>query len=841
MIYQKKYLLLLVFLFLFGYMFFSTYNEVKEKTIEEFNIQQMLFARQAALGIETFFTHRLRELTFISSIDSIIQFSDQGKELMRTYFNNNTDAITGITRVDATGRILHTFPVAPQAIGGDISHQSHFRRVLDLHQPVVSDVFITLQGYKAVAYHVPVFKDNTFDGTLAVLIPFNTIAERYIEKIKIGKAGYAWVISRNGVEISCPVPGHVGNTVYKTSSQFPSVIRMVKKMTDGGHGTCIYTYDMIRNKKIETITKHAAYYPIALGNTFWSIVVATPEDDVISTLTGFRNRLFMIVILLLFVSSVYYYFIFKAWAIIGEEKKRTKTEKALQKSEKKYRDLVELGGSIILRWNTAGNVIFMNSYGLDFFGYSFDELAGSNVVDIIVSETESNSQRDLAGLIKNIKSDPEKFRNIENENMKKDRTRVWISWSNKAIYNETGDLVEILSIGNDITEIKRLEARLQRAQKMEALGNLAGGVAHDLNNILGGVVSYPDLLLVDLPENSPLRKPILTIRESGIKAATIVQDLLTLARRGMAVTEVANLNHIIADYLKSPEHDKLVSHHLDIRFKTNLTPHLLNIIGAPVHLSKAVMNLVFNAAESISNGGSVMISTENRYLDNPISGYEKVAAGDYAVLMVSDTGSGLSSEEIPKIFEPFYTKKVLGFSGTGLGMSVVWGTVKDHKGYINVESVPKSGTTFTLFFPATRKEMDNGKPLLAIDRYMGNGQRILVVDDVEQQREIATDILKKLGYQVTSVTSGKEAVRYIKDNAVDLLLLDMIMDPGMDGLETYREILKTNPHQKAIIASGFSETSRVKETQKLGAGVYIKKPYKIDILGSSVKKELERS
>lgn len=841
MIFQKKYLLLLVFLFLFAYMFFSTYNEVKEKTIEEFNIQQMLFARQAALGIETFFTQRLRELSFISGIDSIIDLDDQGKDLMRAYFKNNADTIKGITRVDAAGRILHTFPVVPQAIGADISHQTHVRQILDLRQPVVSDIFMTLQGYEAVAYHVPVFKDTTFKGTLAVLIPFNTIAERYIERIKIGQAGYAWVISQNGVEISCPVPGHVGKTVFETSAQFPSVITMAKKMTAGEHGTGTYTYDMVRDEKIATITKHAAYYPITLGNTFWSIVVATPEDDVITTMTGFRNRLFSMVALLIFVGSVYYYFIFKAWAIIGEEKKRKKAESALQQSEKKYRDLVELGGSIILRWNTAGNIIFMNSYGLDFFGYGIEELAGSNVVGTIVPETESDTQRDLACLMKDIQNDPEKFRNIENENMKKDQTRVWISWSNKAIFNEGGDLVEILSIGNDITEIKMLETRLQRAHKMEALGTLAGGVAHDLNNILGGIVSYPDLLLLDLPENSPLRKPILTIRESGEKAATIVQDLLTLARRGIAITEVANLNLIIADYLKSPEHDKLISHHLNARFKTHLDPHLLNMICSPVHLSKSIMNLVSNAVESMPDGGTVVITTENRYLDSPISGYEEVEAGDYAVLTVSDTGIGLSPDEIPKIFEPFYTKKVLGFSGTGLGMSVVWGTVKDHKGYIRVESAAGNGTTFTLFFPVTRKEMETGKPLPSIDRYMGNGEQILVVDDVGGQREIATDILEKLGYRVISVASGEEAVAYLQRHPVDLVIVDMIMDPGMDGLETYREILKIKPRQKAIIASGFSETSRVKETQKLGAGGYIKKPYTIDILGSFVKKELEKS
>ncbi len=387
-------------------------------------------------------------------------------------------------------------------------------------------------------------------------------------------------------------------------------------------------------------------------------------------------------------------------------------------------------------------------------------------------------------------------------------------------------------------ERHRLASQLQRVEKMEAIGTLAGGVAHDLNNILSGIVSYPELLLLDLPKDSPLVKPILTIQESGQKAASIVQDLLTLARRGVAKTDIMNLNHLILDYLQSPEYENLTSLHMDLQVETDLDPDLLNIIGSPIHLSKTIMNLVSNAAESMPDGGMIRICTENQYIDRPITGYDDVEEGDYAVLSVSDTGLGISPESLPRIFEPFYTKKVMGRSGTGLGLAVVWGAVKDHKGYIDVRSIEGKGSTLALYFPVTRTGLSTGKTQLSMKDYMGQNESILVVDDVKGQRDIATSILEKLGYCVTSVSNGEDAIAYIKENSTDLLVLDMIMEPGIDGLETYRRILEFRPGQKAIIASGFSETGRVREAQKLGAGDYIKKPYTIEKIGLAVRSEL---
>jgi len=375
---------------------------------------------------------------------------------------------------------------------------------------------------------------------------------------------------------------------------------------------------------------------------------------------------------------------------------------------------------------------------------------------------------------------------------------------------------------------------------MEAIGTLAGGVAHDLNNILSGIVSYPDLLLMDLPPTSHLREPIKTIRDSGQKAAAIVQDLLTMARRGVTVTDTVNLNAILSEYLASPEHAKIMSFHPGVHIECHPAEAILNIMGSTVHLAKTIMNLVSNAAEAMPGGGKITVHTANRYVDSPIEGYDFIAEGDYVVLSIADTGIGISPQDQKRIFEPFYTKKTMGRSGTGLGMSVVWATVKDHRGYIDVVSQQGSGTVFTLYFPATREEIPKVAATDSPDSYMGRGEHILVVDDVKEQREIASGILKRLGYDVAAVASGEDAVAAARRKPPDLVLLDMIMEPGMDGLETYQKLLGLNAGQKAIIASGYSESERVRAALRMGAGVYIKKPYLFDKIGRAVRSELDR-
>ncbi len=526
---------------------------------------------------------------------------------------------------------------------------------------------------------------------------------------------------------------------------------------------------------------------------------------------------------------------------------RKRTEEALAQLNRKNTAVLDSAGEGILGLDSEGRHSFVNPSAARMLGYDSEELIGKPGHSLWHHTKPDGHPYPLQECSIAVSYDMGIVQQRDDEVFwRKDGTPFPVQYVSTPL-NEKGKTVGIILTFSDITERRRteeerqrFEARLRRAEKMEAVGTLAGGVAHDLNNVLGVLVGYAELLLEKIPAPSPLRRYVDNILQSGLKGAAIIQDLLTLARRGVAISEVVNLNVIASDYLGSPEFENLKIHHPLVMFESDFDKDLLSIHGSPVHLSKTIMNLVSNAAEAISGEGVVSIRTRNQYLDRPIRGYDEIQEGDYVVMTVSDTGKGIALKDREKIFEPFYTKKVMGRSGTGLGLAVVWGTVKDHRGYIDVQSEEGKGSVFTLYFPITRESMEQGRVIVSPESYMGKGESILVVDDVPEQRELAMNLLSRLGYQVSAVASGEQAVDCLSKQSVDLVVLDMIMDPGMDGLETYLKILEIRPGQKAVIVSGFSETERVKKAQELGAGAYVRKPYVMERIGMAIRDELDR-
>ena len=388
-----------------------------------------------------------------------------------------------------------------------------------------------------------------------------------------------------------------------------------------------------------------------------------------------------------------------------------------------------------------------------------------------------------------------------------------------------------------------LQHKLQQSLKLETMGKLAGSVAHDLNNVLSGIVSYPDIIMKSLPdnkENAKALKYIKRMKKSGKKAADIVQDLLTLSRSGVVSFEPVDFNSIIEEYLKSPEFKKLISDKPRISVECNLSENLYILSASSIHLTKTIMNLITNAIEAIPEHGAVKIKTNNISFNNKqLKGYNKKADGNYIELIISDTGVGISEQDQLKIFEPFYSKKVIGRSGTGLGMMVIKGTVDDHNGFILINSKENKGTEFILYFPVD-EDRASIKRINKIDNYTGKGESVLIIDDDEDQRIIASKILSDLYYNVNTCSSGEEAVEYLKKEQTDILILDMIMTPGIDGLETFKQIKKIYQDQKAIIVSGYTTTKNVIEAQKLGAGKYIRKPYTVKEIGIAVFEELNK-
>jgi PAS domain S-box-containing protein len=504
----------------------------------------------------------------------------------------------------------------------------------------------------------------------------------------------------------------------------------------------------------------------------------------------------------------------------------------------------------------------VNQAAMDLFGYERHELI-DQPVDMLFEEADF--QRFFNGPFPGELARRGFFSDAEISVKSKTGRKIAISLAGSLIRDKDHKFQGVAFIGRDITrrklqeqelrryqeqleeivaertaELEKTYARLQRVQKLEFMGTIAGGVAHDLNNILSGIVSYPELLLIDLPEDSPMRKPLLAIQKTGEKAATIVTDMLALARREVLVKSNVNLNRVVEEYMQSPERLKIQSYHPGTEIVTELDSRLLNMSGSSIHLSKALMNLVHNGLEAMPGGGRLCISTENRKVKTAYAGYEKIEPGSYVTLSVADTGIGIAPADIERIFEPFYSRKQMDKSGTGLGMSVIWAAVKDHDGYVDLTSREDKGTTITLYFPESVQKEAPAPRRMPLERYKGKGETVLVVDDVADQRDIACSILNKLGYKAQAVASGEAAVAFMKESRSDILLLDMIMKPGIGGLETYRQILALHPNQKAVIASGYSESDQVEQARALGAGGFVRKPYSIETIGMAIRNELDK-
>ncbi|MFN2353495.1 MAG: transporter substrate-binding domain-containing protein [Desulfopila sp.] len=390
---------------------------------------------------------------------------------------------------------------------------------------------------------------------------------------------------------------------------------------------------------------------------------------------------------------------------------------------------------------------------------------------------------------------------------------------------------------NDISIQQEMEAKLHRSMKMEAVGMLAGGVAHDLNNILSGIVSYPELLLLQLDKDDPMRPKLEAIQRSGRQAADIVDDLLTMARSGNAARQIASITTIVKEYCSSPEYQQLQQRYPEVECALEMAEDICTINCSPLHIKKAIMNLLVNGYEATLPGGYIRIATYNLHISGPDTTTQYLEPGDYVVFEVTDSGPGIAEEHIDHIFEPFFSKKKQGSSGTGLGLSIVYNTALDHGGTVTVNNTSE-GARFCLFVPACRDEVMVAQTSALEEELFGNGEKILVIDDEPQQLDIAGMMLEKLGYSCVSAASGEEAIKRVEQEAFALILLDMIMHSGIGGRETYRAILARRPGQKAIIVSGFSENEDVKHTLDMGAGSFVRKPYSMHTLASAVKEVL---
>ncbi len=506
----------------------------------------------------------------------------------------------------------------------------------------------------------------------------------------------------------------------------------------------------------------------------------------------------------------------------------------LAASEKRFKVLAEASlEGVVVHHN--GNLIEANNQFFSMFGYTKEELGQGMFLDKILTpsslqivnqhiENSFFGRYELSGVKKNGEEFPLEV-NSQQINYLDRPARVCA----------LRDLTDRVKVEEEKLELQR---KLAKANKLKALGLMAGAVAHDLNNILSGVVSYPELLLAQMKKEDKLYSGIKRVQEAGKRAAAVVADLVLLARGGSFSATVENLNDLLLSHLNSIEYNERRAKYPNVVIRRDLQQNLYNTRCSTQHIHKIFLNLIGNALEAVQENGLICIQTENCKFTHPESLSQTSNSGSHFVkLTVSDNGPGIPQDDLDRIFDPFYSTKKMGRSGTGLGLSIVWNTVQQLNGWIEVKD-NKPGAIFEIYLPATTEQAGSNQAENIVRPLRGNGETILLIDDQPEQNETLVNLLSDLGYITYSVTSGEDGIKFLQTKDVHLVLLDMIMGDGLNGRETYEKILHIRPGQKAIIISGYSRNEEIIKAKALGAAFYLEKPVTMPILSVAIRQTL---
>ncbi|MDR1578129.1 MAG: cache domain-containing protein [Deltaproteobacteria bacterium] len=504
----------------------------------------------------------------------------------------------------------------------------------------------------------------------------------------------------------------------------------------------------------------------------------------------------------------------------------------LATSEAKYRSVFELSPLLISITDEDSRIVEANAEFANFIGRDLAAVLGQDLWIYFPVDPNLRKKLKLSAMAGQLVQNQE----IEVPNRYGDPVTLLFACKGLTI----GGADYFLSVCVDITALKasenerlKLQDKLSRSQKMESMGLMAAQVAHELNNILSGMIGYPELLLRDPNLTESQREALQETKESGERAAAVVSDLLTLSKGLASVRVTVDFNDLVTEVLSDPElSDQLTSQKKPVVLERRLASEEIEVLGSASHLKKVLHNIVENAieaagAEKNEKTGLVTVTTGQAYVKEPWAGMDNFKPGQFALIAIKDNGPGVSPERAMRIFEPFHSRK----PNAGLGLAVVALIVKEHDGAVELKTTDE-GAEFRVWLPlATEKKRPVPKPL---EEYRGQGQKVLVVDDVDIQRKLAQRMLNTLGYVTHSVPSGEAAVEYLRTNEADLVVLDMIMPPGWNGRQTYEAILAIRPGQKAIIASGMAEGEEVKKAQALGARHFLAKPYTLEDIAGAV-------
>ena len=513
---------------------------------------------------------------------------------------------------------------------------------------------------------------------------------------------------------------------------------------------------------------------------------------------------------------------------LNDVTERKETTDALRESEERLRSIFETSADILFITQLDGQILDINPVVEDILGFTRDEAIGANAGMFYRDITERDA------LIRGVR-EKGLVKNQEIELQKRDGTVVESLITATGRHNEYGVMIGIQGTIKDITEKKNLERQLIHAQKMEAIGNLAGGIAHNFNNILVGIMGYAELLMTRRSTDDPDYKPIKTIFDGTTRAAEMTNQLLNFSRGGETLFQRISLNNVVRNVV--PLLSSTFKGEIDL--KTSLDTKILPIKGDEGQLEQCLLNLCINARDAMPNGGELYIETTNRYLDEDFARTHLDAqAGEFVVVTVSDTGTGMPPEVKERIFEPFFTTKKSS-GGTGMGLATLYGIVKNHDGFITVYSEEGTGTTFKLYFPSA-----TGKFAEAIEKTetenLEGSETILLVDDEPTVLSMWSDFLVDRGYTVITAEDGPVGIEQYKKmkSMIDLVILDYIM-PGMNGKDVLKALKEIDTTVKVLIASGYSEDGQAMNLITGDADGFLQKPATMLQLISKIRSILD--
>ena len=825
------------------------YQEHKRMVLEQFNEQQLVLARSAASGIKTYFSEIKIALISAVRVPAVQRMTpDCLKYMLRMYVGFLSK--TSIRRLDENGVLRFIYPFEGwrgKVVGRDYNRRAFFQRARNTGH-VVSEVVINEQGDRRIRIAAPVYLSHggddargKFKGVLVVSFDPDTIAETFISPIVSGKTGYAWLINQDGIFLAHHESGFVGRNAFKVRAErnpdlsYKPINQIQRKMMAGEEGADSYVSGRHRGRT-ERIERLIAYSPVHINGHVWSVAVCAPASEVdwIMRATG-RSALyaFGFAVLILIGAGGGLFITTCRWSHSLEREVESRA-KELKETRDYLSKLIKHTNAPTVVWNSEQKVTIFNRAFVDMSGRSEAEMIGRSL-EVLFPE---DNRLDYMYKIESA-SRGEDLKAEEIPILRKDGEMRTGLWSFANIYVADSRVpTATLAQGQDITERNRLEGQLRHAQKMEAVGTLAGGVAHDFNNILQAVSGYIELLLIKKEEEDPDRDYLNQVSRSVQRAAGLVQQLLIFSRKVESKLRSVDLNQEITDARRLLE--RTIPRMVDIELHP--ADGLKTINADPIQLEQIVMNLAVNARDAMPDGGRLIVETENVVLDDEYSKLHLGAsAGEYVLLTVSDTGCGMDRETLDHIFEPFFTTKDVG-TGTGLGLATVYSIVKSHGGYIMCYSELGQGTTFKIYFPVLEAEVTEQAPEHEeVEEIRGGDETILLVDDEETILDIGCAILGRHGYTTITAESGEEAIEVYKKEKerIDLVILDIGM-PGMGGYKCLQELLKINTDVKVIITSGYAANGRVKETLETGAAGFVGKPYQLDDMLKRVREVLDK-